>query len=1176
MEKSVRLAVVSALLFAALVVPTPRAAAQTASLAWDFGSAEPFPGPPSGEPSGLGAFLSVGERLYFVAGQSVGVSGLWVTDGKPNGTRLVNDLCRGACPEAHLVGSLGGLAFFVAGAGTDPGGPLWRSDGTAAGTFVVSAPGRIVVGTAVHLGGRLYVLSCQGDGTACGLFTSDGTLGGTRLAAPGFDRGVLAVAGGRLFDFTNGQVVVGNGTAAGISVGTAVASLSDTFVQAVAGEQKVFFTLSSHFGTEDDLWVSDGTAAGTHLVRAFPKAQSAGGIRWLKVQGDRAYLVATDGRTELWQSDGTVSGTRQLTTFRGDDPFFASTAEQLVEAGGRVLFLATDVNNVSDLWSLPATATTAATLPPPTLLAPLCAANCLLDSARLVPTGNRVVVKTETGMVASDGTPAGTVSLPCRAGCLDAQPLPFAGAALYLTAPYQVWQTDGTTPGTRRLVDLSGDAGDTPELDWNAAPLGGRLVVTVPPLGAASPASLWVSDGTAPGTYPLLASDEGPSAAPQNLSALGDRLLFNDCSGNGELWGSSGSPETAALLLADDNFGCDAEALSPRVSLGGVAYFPRRAALWRTDGTTAGTQPVLDLASLSPPMVFTSDLFVLGNLGDRLVFGASSSGVVQLWQSDGTAAGTRALFDFPAAARGPNFFRVSGATLYFLASAAGSASLRAVWASDGTAAGTRQLTPAVASDSVPGDGSFWVAPVNGSVYFPFAQSLLWQSDGTAAGTAPFTTSGGAGILAAPPVQLGADLYFLGDSVLQQTRLQGGLWRFDGTAAGSGLIAALSPCGNDPSKTDLTVAGSRIFLTAKDGVHDCELWQSDGTETGTVRARTTAPLPVAPMAPTAAGGRVFFSATDDLHGRELWQSDGTEAGTHLVQDLAPGEAASTPDQLTVAGNRLYFTADDGSTGRELWSLPLSGPPCQPASTVLCLAAGRFAVQITWRDVAGHAGVGQAVPLSADTGTFWFFDPNNVEVIVKVLDARALDQSFWVFYGALSNVEYTLSVTDSVTGLTRRYFNPAGQLASFGDTEAFGPLGAYDARTVTPSAAAPAWTAARSAVAATPCVPGPTRLCLQGGRFAVEAAWKDFQGNTGTGTAIPLSGDTGYFWFFAPTNVEVVAKVLDGRALGGKFWFFYGALSNVEYTLSVTDTETGAVKTYKNPSGQFASVADTSAF
>ena len=54
------------------------------------------------------------------------------------------------------------------------------------------------------------------------------------------------------------------------------------------------------------------------------------------------------------------------------------------------------------------------------------------------------------------------------------------------------------------------------------------------------------------------------------------------------------------------------------------------------------------------------------------------------------------------------------------------------------------------------------------------------------------------------------------------------------------------------------------------------------------------------------------------------------------------------------------------------------------------------------------------------------------------------------------------------------------------------------------------------------------------------------------------------------------MLDGTPLNGKFWVFYGALSNVEYTMTVTDTETGEVKTYKNPSGRFASVADTGAF
>ncbi len=68
----------------------------------------------------------------------------------------------------------------------------------------------------------------------------------------------------------------------------------------------------------------------------------------------------------------------------------------------------------------------------------------------------------------------------------------------------------------------------------------------------------------------------------------------------------------------------------------------------------------------------------------------------------------------------------------------------------------------------------------------------------------------------------------------------------------------------------------------------------------------------------------------------------------------------------------------------------------------------------------------------------------------------------------------------------------------------------------------------------------------------------------------------FWFFSSNNLELIIKVLDARVINNHFWVFYGALSNVEYTITVTDTQTGAVKTYFNPQGQLASVADTSAF
>ena len=107
-------------------------------------------------------------------------------------------------------------------------------------------------------------------------------------------------------------------------------------------------------------------------------------------------------------------------------------------------------------------------------------------------------------------------------------------------------------------------------------------------------------------------------------------------------------------------------------------------------------------------------------------------------------------------------------------------------------------------------------------------------------------------------------------------------------------------------------------------------------------------------------------------------------------------------------------------------------------------------------------------------------------------------------------------------------------------------------------------------------GPVALLLGGGRFSLELGWRDFIGNTGAGRPNVLTDDTGYFWFFNGSNVEVVVKVLDGTDINGHFWVFFGSLTNVEFTLTVTDTMSGQVRVYQNPSGGFASVGDTAAF
>jgi hypothetical protein len=115
-----------------------------------------------------------------------------------------------------------------------------------------------------------------------------------------------------------------------------------------------------------------------------------------------------------------------------------------------------------------------------------------------------------------------------------------------------------------------------------------------------------------------------------------------------------------------------------------------------------------------------------------------------------------------------------------------------------------------------------------------------------------------------------------------------------------------------------------------------------------------------------------------------------------------------------------------------------------------------------------------------------------------------------------------------------------------------------------------------LAATECPLGAaTSLCLDGSRFEVEVRFSA-AGLSGNGQTAPLTGDIGFFWLLSPANLELAVKVLDGRAVNGHFWIFSGALTDFHYVLKITDTATGAIRTYDNPAGRLTSFVDTSAF
>ena len=110
-----------------------------------------------------------------------------------------------------------------------------------------------------------------------------------------------------------------------------------------------------------------------------------------------------------------------------------------------------------------------------------------------------------------------------------------------------------------------------------------------------------------------------------------------------------------------------------------------------------------------------------------------------------------------------------------------------------------------------------------------------------------------------------------------------------------------------------------------------------------------------------------------------------------------------------------------------------------------------------------------------------------------------------------------------------------------------------------------------------MPAATSMLLNNDRFEVSVNWRNYNnGQTGPGTAIKLTSDSGYFFFFNAANIELVIKVLDGRSVNGYFWVMYGALSDVEYNIMIRDMYTGASKDYYNPAHNLASVSDVTAF
>jgi virginiamycin B lyase len=311
-----------------------------------------------------------------------------------------------------------------------------------------------------------------------------------------------------------------------------------------------------------------------------------------------------------------------------------------------------------------------------------------------------------------------------------------------------------------------------------------------------------------------------------------------------------------------------------------------------------------------------------------------------------------------------------------------------------------------------------------------------------------------------------------------------------------------------------------------------------------------------------------------------------SGNKIGRITIAGVVTETPIPTANASPRGIVAGPDGnvwfteSQPGKIGTVVTGVGACQGADGQLCLVNGRFKVQTTWTDQHNNSGAGHAVSLTGNAGYFWFFSSTNVEMVVKALDACGVNDNFWVFAGGLTNVNVVMTVTDTYTGKIKQYVNPQNTaFQPIQDTGAFSTcpaaaLANLDERSS--SSLAPQHVPWRE-VTAGGCANSASALCLNGSRFLVEASWQTPDGRMGQGTAVPLTADSGYFWFFSADNIELVVKVLDGCPVNTKQWVFSTGLTNVLVNLKITDTQTGKVQTYVNPQGAaYQPVQDTSAF
>ena len=393
---------------------------------------------------------------------------------------------------------------------------------------------------------------------------------------------------------------------------------------------------------------------------------------------------------------------------------------------------------------------------------------------------------------------------------------------------------------------------------------------------------LWRSDGTGAGTFMVI--DLEPGAASSflfDITAVNGRIYF---SGYASAYGAgvfvSDGTESGTQLLINVNNPTKYFAMGKEVYFIADGDFSLLGAIWKTDGTTAGTTRVLNIGDqMFGGEQINQPTFVNGLLFFTFLNYETFSW--ELWRTDGTDAGTYHV--------GPSYPALDFTTWEF-------------------------------TNYIPAQ----LTNYNNKLYFSANDGTgrkLWVSDGTDAGTTP---APGNHDVIVDADYLGTTFPMLNNALLipgEETSDGNGLYKYDASdAAGLVKIKDFVPVGDTAFIVpfEMQIVNNTLYFKVTNhvgGVHD-ELWRSQGSMVTTEIVKRFMPGE-ATRSLYNGTGTLYFVKNDAQYGNELWKSNGTAAGTILVSNIFKGATSSYPSYLTAAGGKLFFTAADGTHGNEIF-------------------------------------------------------------------------------------------------------------------------------------------------------------------------------------------------------------------------------------------------------------------